>query len=52
MEMTGILVFEDVEELDFVGPLEVFATPVLAATTNMSFHIVSGLPTIAYIILR
>ena len=26
MEMIGILVFEDVEELDFVGPLEVFGT--------------------------
>ena len=26
MEIIGILVFEDVEELDFVGPLEVFAT--------------------------
>ena len=26
MEIVGILVFEDVEELDFVGPLEVFGT--------------------------
>lgn len=26
MDTIGILVFQDVEELDFVGPLEVFGT--------------------------
>jgi len=31
MKTVGILVFDDVEELDFVGPLEVFSMAALNA---------------------
>ena len=37
MKSVGILVFDDVEELDFVGPLEVHVPPPAASARSSCF---------------
>ena len=39
-QIVGILLFDDVEVLDFAGPFEVFATTRLSGTDDRAFHAV------------
>jgi transcriptional regulator GlxA family with amidase domain len=40
-QIVGILIFDDVEVLDFAGPFEVFATTRLPDTDDRAFHVVT-----------